>query len=80
MLAAPYFLFSAGIGLILIAFFWGSISDGSSGTLIDPNMSDEDIENQLNKSDGSPIPGLIMMAGLAAILISILWRIGRVFF
>lgn len=80
MLAAPYFLFSAGIGLILIAFFWGSISGGSSGTLIDPNMSDEDIENQMNKSDGSPIPGLIMMAGLAAILISILWRIGRVFF
>lgn len=78
MLAAPYFLMSAGVVLILIAMFWGSLSGGNS-TFIDPRMSDEDIEKELNKSEGDPIPGIIFMVGIAAVGISIVWRIIRIF-
>ena len=80
MVAAPYYLFSFGIVLMIIAYFWSSIAGGSDNTLVDPRMSDDDIQRQLSNSDGSPIPGLIMMAGMLVCLISILWRIGRIFF
>ncbi len=79
MLAAPYFLFSAGIVFILLALFWGSISGGGKSTFIDPRMTDEEIDRQLNKSDGSPARGILMLIGGAAILVSIVWRMIRMF-
>lgn len=79
MLAAPYILFVVGIVLILIAYFWGSITGASNTTWIDPRMSDDEIQQQLNKEEGSPIASLVFLAGLLAIFISIVWRLVRFF-
>lgn len=78
MLAAPYFLLTAGIVLILIAMFWGSLSGGNS-TFIDPRMSDEDIEKELNKQNDNPVPNLLFLIGITAVGISLVWRLLRVF-
>ncbi|TWT94570.1 hypothetical protein [Stieleria varia] len=79
MLAAPYFLFAIGIGLVLLGLFWGAIAGSGKSTFIDPRLSDEDIERQLNKSDGSAAPGIMMLIGLVAILFSVAWRMIRFF-
>lgn len=79
MLAIPYFLFSAGIVFLLLGFFWGSLTGRAKPTQLDPRMSDEEIDHLLNKSEGNMVPGLLVLAGMAAVLVSLIWRIVRFF-
>ena len=47
---------------------------------IDPDMRDEDIVRELQRTQRVSAPGLVILAGFACILVSIGWRILRAIF
>jgi hypothetical protein len=80
MAAAPWYLLAGGIVLVILGYFIAGFGRRRSDRVfITAKMSDEEVERQLNKESGSPIAGLVMGAGFLIILISIVWRIVRIF-
>ena len=79
MAAAPWYLLAGGIVLVIVGYFIGGLSPRSGRVFITHKMSDEEVERQLNQTRGSPVAGLMMLAGFLIILTSIIWRILRVF-
>ena len=78
-IAAPYWLLAGGI-LVLIVGYLIAAGSGSSSTIIDHRMSDEEIARQLeDQNRGNPIAGLLIMLGYLAIFVSVVWRIIRKF-
>ena len=79
MAAAPWYLLAGGIVLVIVGYFIGGLSPRSGRVFITHKMSDEEVERQLNQARGSPLAGLMMLAGFVVILTSIIWRIARIF-
>ena len=79
MIAAPYWLLAAGIGVLILGYFLAAIRGGSDGTYIDERMSDDDIVKAMQKQHGDPLARFIVIAGYFMILASLAWRISNRF-
>jgi len=81
MIAAPWYLFSLGIVLILLGSISGALfgAGGSSRTGIDPRMSDAEIARRMKRGSSPSVSGLIVYAGLLCLLVSVGWRLLRFF-
>jgi hypothetical protein len=80
MAAAPWYLLAGGIVLVILGYFIAGFGRRGAGRMfITAKMSDEEVERQLNQERGSPLAGLVMLAGFGIILVSIVWRIVRIF-
>jgi len=81
MIAAPWYLASIGIVLILIGSISGALfgAGGSSRTGLDPRMSDAEIARRLERQSSPGVSGLIVYAGLLCLLVSVVWRVLRFF-
>jgi hypothetical protein len=81
MIAAPWYLLSIGIVLILVGSISGALfgAGRSSGPGIDPRMSDAEIARRLRRQSSLTFPGLIVYAGLLCLVVSVGWRLVRVF-
>jgi hypothetical protein len=74
MIAWPWYLFSAGI--VLIITLRGL---GSRPRYIDPRMSNKKIKEILNKDQGISLGRILIVIGFLLLLISVGWRMGRWF-
>jgi hypothetical protein len=80
MAAAPWYLLAGGIILIILGFFVIRLgSRGSDRIFIHPKMSDEEIERLTNEPQGSIVGNLLVLLGFLTVLVSIVWRIVRIF-
>jgi hypothetical protein len=81
MIAAPWYLLSIGIVLVLVGVISGALfgAGRSSGPGIDPRMSDVEIAKRLKAQSSLGVPGLIFYAGLLCLLVSAGWRLVRVY-
>jgi hypothetical protein len=81
MVAAPWYLFSFGIVLVMIGAISGAMSGAgrSSRNRIDSRMSDAEIARRLERQSSVGFPGLIFFLGLLCLLVSLGWRLLRWF-
>ena len=81
MIAAPWYLLSLGIVLVIIGLISGVLSGarGSSRTAIDPRTSDAEIASRLKRGSSLSFSGLVVYAGLFCLLVSLAWRLLRFF-
>jgi uncharacterized membrane protein len=78
MIAWPWYLFSAGIALIIIGAFLTSLSHlGSGRTHIHPKMSNKKIARILKKERRIPAGNIVILVGFLLVLISVTWRLVR---
>jgi hypothetical protein len=81
MIAAPWYLFSLGVVLVLIGLITGGLTGAgrSSRNAIDPRLSDNEIAKRLKRQSSLGFSGFLVCAGLLCALISIVWRMIRKF-
>ena len=81
MAGLPWFLLAGGIGLILLGAVLGGLpgSAGRGRRAIDPDMADDEIIRDLRQAERMPVSGLIFLAGVGCILVSVGWRLARYF-
>ena len=81
MIGLPWYLLAAGIMIVILGFLLaglpGSFGRGRRG--ISPRMRDDDIARELRRAQGIPLPNLVIAFGLVCVLVSICWRLARVF-
>lgn len=78
MIAAPWYLLSIGILVLLIGFVVAVLkSAGESRTEIDPRMSDDEIMEKLQGPRGSLAGNLMVFVGILMIIVSLAWRLLR---
>jgi hypothetical protein len=77
VVSLPWYLLAVGIALVVIGFLLAALprSPDHIQRAIDPDMRDEDIVRELQRSQRVSVPGLVILAGFACILVSIGWRI-----
>ncbi len=82
MIAAPWYLFSLGIVLLIVGKILKVLVASGQGERIqiDPNMSDAEIARRLKGPSALSLTGLIAFTGLLCLFISIAWRLLRFFF
>jgi hypothetical protein len=81
MIAAPWYLFAAGIVLVLIGAISGALfgAGRSSSRMIDGRMSDAEIARRLQRQSSVGFPGFIFYLGVFCVLASVCWRMLRFF-
>jgi hypothetical protein len=81
MIAAPWYLFSLGIVLVIIGAILGTLfgAGRSSRSGIDPRLSDAEIARRLKRRSSLGFPGLIVSVGFLCLLVSVGWRLLRFF-
>jgi len=81
MIAAPWYLFSAGIVLVILGTISGALfgAGRSSRNRIDGRMSDAEIARRLERQSSVGFSGLIVYLGLLCLLVSVGWRLLRLF-
>jgi hypothetical protein len=80
MAAAPWYLLAGGIVVVIVGFFIVRLgSRGSDRIFISPKMSDEEVERLLNERQGSRLGVVVVLLGFLIILVSVIWRIVRIF-
>lgn len=79
MIAAPWFLFSLGISLFVVAKILKMVAESKRGERIqiDPNMSDAEIARRLKGSSAISVAGIFALTGLLCVFISLAWRVLR---
>jgi hypothetical protein len=78
VISLPWYLLAVGIGLILLGFVLAGLPSDRGGRPIHAKMRDKDIIRELDRAGRTPLlPSLIIFAGLGCVLVSIVWRIGR---
>lgn len=81
MIAAPWYLFAAGIGLVILGLLAAALRQvlGSAPPPIDPRMSDKQIARLLKEQQRIGIPTVIVYTGLTCVVLSLAWRLVRWF-
>ena len=79
MAAAPWYLLAGGIFVVIVGYFIARVGSGSGHIFISPKMSDEEIERLMNEPQGSLLGNLLILLGFLTIIISLIWRIVRIF-
>jgi uncharacterized membrane protein len=77
MIAAPWYLLSLGIVILLAGFFLSALARLPRQMPIDPKMSDKEIAENLQTREHGSWANLVVLAGLLLIGISLLWRLLR---
>ena len=79
MIAAPWYLLSAGIILLIVGYLLAGIRKPSrrDRPIIDPRMRDDEIVRNLQASQGIALENLVVLAGWLLILVSVAWRLLR---
>jgi hypothetical protein len=80
MIAAPWYLLSAGIVVLLAGYFLAALVQPPKSKFIDPKMTDDEIVQSLESQDEGNWTGLVILAGYALIGISLIWRLIRLIF
>ncbi len=82
MIAAPWYLFSLGIVLFVVAKILKVLGESKRGERIqiDPNMSDAEIARRLKGSSAISVASIIAFTGILCLFISLAWRLLRFFF
>ncbi len=82
MIAMPWYLLAGGIVLVIIGYLMAGLSraKGSKQRVIDSEMDDDEIAEELRGSQRVSFPGVVILLGFLCILVSIVWRLGRMFF
>jgi len=77
MIAAPWYLLAAGIGLVIVGYLLSIVMrpTGSAGRHIDEAMDDDEIAEQLGAGNRLSFPGVLILLGMGCALISIVWRL-----
>ena len=79
MIAAPYYLLAIGIFTLIAGYFLAAIAGPDEAPPIDPRMSDEEIANNLQQQESMHWTSFVIVAGYAAIGVSVIWRFVRSF-
>ena len=81
MVSLPWYLFAAGIFIVIIGFLLAGVikPPGSGGRAIDPRMRDDAIVRQLKRKQRPFWPNLVVLFGLLCILVSVIWRLVLMF-
>jgi hypothetical protein len=80
MAGAPWILLALGIVVVIIGFFVTAMGRGSGRDFIDPRMSDKEIARRMKNQEAGGLVGAIIMAlGFLMVLVSVVWRIVRIF-
>lgn len=77
MVAAPWYLLAAGIGLVIVGYFLSIVMrpSDSSGQGIDEEMDDDAIAEQLQRGNRWSFAGVVILLGMGCALVSIVWRL-----
>ena len=81
MISLPWLLLAVGIGIVILGYLLASLpgSSGGGDRPFDPRMRDDEIIRKLDRAQRIPLANFVMLAGLICILVSICWRVARVF-
>jgi hypothetical protein len=81
VIALPWFLLAIGIGIVILGFLLASLPglSGRGDRPIDPRMRDDEIIRKLDRAQRMPLANFVILAGLVCILVSICWRVARLF-
>ncbi len=80
MISAPWYLLSAGAVVLIIGAILHVVRRPSQADLyIDPKMDDEEIVERLERLKGDPLTKIVLGLGLLLVLVSLVWRLLRVF-
>ncbi len=79
MIAAPWYLLSGGIVLLLIGLVLAKAGAGDH-TAIDPRMPDDEIAERLKRRKGNPAASALTLVGGLCVLAGLAWRLLRVLF
>jgi hypothetical protein len=80
MVSLPWYLLAFGIGLVILGFLLAGLpGSGGGGRPIHAKMRDKDIIRELERARRMPLSSLVIVAGLGCVLVSVVWRIGRMF-
>lgn len=79
MISLPWYLLAVGIGLILLGFVLAGLPSDRGGRPIHAKMRDRDIIRELERDRRMPVSSLIILAGFGCVLVSVVWRIARMF-
>ncbi len=77
MIAAPWYLFSFGIVVVLAGYVLSGLTRQAEPDAIDPRMSDDEIAETLQDRERLNWPTLAVVAGYLLISVSLLWRLLR---
>ena len=81
MIAAPWYLLSGGIVLVIVGLLWAGMGRADdSRRFIDPRMSDGEIAEQMAGQQRPALPQLLIFIGIACVGVSLVWRILRILF
>ncbi|MFT3881224.1 MAG: hypothetical protein QM703_16365 [Gemmatales bacterium] len=77
VVAAPWYLLAAGIGLVILGYFLSVMMrpSDSSRQVIDEEMDDDEIAEQLNSGNRWSFAGMLILLGMGCALVSIVWRL-----
>lgn len=81
MIAAPWYLFAAGVGLVVVGLISGVLfgPGRSASSRIDGRLSDAEITKRLRRQSTVGFSGFIVFVGLLCLLVSACWRLLRLF-
>lgn len=77
MIAAPWYLLAAGIGLVILGYFLSVLMRPSDSAErgIDEEMDDDEIAERLQRGNRLSFPGVVILVGMGCVLISVVWRL-----
>ena len=80
MVSLPWYLLAFGIGLVILGFLLAGLpGSGGGGRPIHARMRDRDIIRELDRDRRMPPSSLVILAGFGCVLVSVVWRIARMF-
>ncbi len=80
MVAAPWYLFSGGIVLIIIGLFVAILEGlGTGRTFIHSKMSDKKISRLMKKEQSVSVGKVVMLVEFLLVVVSVSWRLVRQF-
>jgi len=77
MIAAPWYLLSLGIVILLAGFVLSALVKPPRLNAIDSRMSDEEIAENLRTRERGSWANLVVLVGILLVGISLVWRILR---
>jgi hypothetical protein len=75
MAGAPWYLLAGGIVLVILGFLIAGLSGPSDEGRLDARMRDDEIARELKRRQRMSPASYVVLAGLACVLVSVVWRL-----